>query len=289
MKASLRPRSINYLYFGVLFLILSLVHAYGIFLIENASISHRMFYVVYAIGQCFLEVGTLFFLTNFLVKLSWKWLSRFLVSLTFILFMVHVVDFPLVRYMDLSIWYALNFMADESVDNFIEMLRAANIPLSTWALTGLSALTLPLLAAFFYTITNLVVKKKPWYPSSKKCAYSLFLALGGLSAFDYHGNSWIIGKDQSRFMKSLPWKKTIFIGSYPTLNLSAPLKKALTEIEMLDKCSSISCQTIARKPNTFLFIIESLRPDFLTPEISRIFRNSANKILLLNLLSLLQM
>ncbi len=244
------------------------MHAYGIFLIENASIYRRLFYALYAAGQCFIEVGVLFFLTNILVKQSWKVLSRFVVTMTFILFMIHIVDFPLVRFMDLSVWYVLNFMLDESLENFIEMLRAANIPLKTWALTGFAILSLPLFAALFYNITNLIAKRKPWNPSSRKCTYSLFFALMGLSAFDYQVSELISGKDQSRFLKSLPWKKAIFIGTHPILNFTTSLKKAPTELEMHDKCSSISCDLVVRKPNAFLFIIESLRHDFLTQEIA---------------------
>lgn len=244
------------------------MHAYGMFLIEGASFQQKIFYISYAIGQCLLEVGVLFFLTNALIKCSWRLWYRFLIALSFILFMIHIVDFPLVRFMDLSIWYVLNFMSDESFDNFIEMLRAANIPLHTWALTGIGILILPLFAALFYKITNIWAKKNPWQPSARRCAYSLSFVLATLSLFDYHGNEWHAEGDQTRFLKRLPWKKAFFMGSHPTLKLAAPLKKALSENEISQKLSTISCQKVDKKPNTFLFIIESLRNDFLTPDVS---------------------
>ena len=58
--------------------------------------------------------------------------TSFFVVLIFFIFLSHLIDFPLVRLMDMSIWFTYNFVTDESYQNFIEMLRASSISLSTW-------------------------------------------------------------------------------------------------------------------------------------------------------------
>ena len=43
---------VNYIYFGFLFLIISVLHIYHVFLIESATGLHRFFYSIHALGQC---------------------------------------------------------------------------------------------------------------------------------------------------------------------------------------------------------------------------------------------
>lgn len=153
----------NYIYFGLLFVFLSLLHVYQIFLIENDSILHRTFYIIYAIGQCFLEVGALMLLGSYLVKRLPKILNPLFIVLTFVLFMIHIVDFPLVRLFDWSIWYVLDFVSAESYENFIEMLYASNVSLQTWLIAGIIALLLPMLGVVFFRMTNVIAKNRTPY------------------------------------------------------------------------------------------------------------------------------
>ncbi len=96
---------VNYIYFGILFLFLSILHVYHVFLIENATGLHRFFYSIYALGQCVIEVLILMAIGHFLSRIS-KVLSIVFIMATFLLFLTHLIDFPLVRIMGMSFWYA---------------------------------------------------------------------------------------------------------------------------------------------------------------------------------------
>ena len=109
--SSQHQRTVNYVYFGILFVFLAFLHVYQIFLIDDDSFFHRAFYIIYAVGQCFVEVGALVLLGNFFVRKFPKSLNPIFIVLTFILFLIHIADFPLVRIMDMSIWYVLDLAA----------------------------------------------------------------------------------------------------------------------------------------------------------------------------------
>src|SRR5579863_3213606 len=100
---------VNYVYFGILFLFLSILHVYHVFLIENATGLHRVFYSIYALGQCLIDVLILMAIGHFFSRIS-KTLSTVFIMSTFLLFLTHLVDFPLVRIMGMSFWYALDMM-----------------------------------------------------------------------------------------------------------------------------------------------------------------------------------
>ena len=50
---------LNYFYFGTLFVLLALLHVFHVLLVEQGSDVNRVFYMIYAVGQCLFEVGAL--------------------------------------------------------------------------------------------------------------------------------------------------------------------------------------------------------------------------------------
>src|SRR5262245_34794152 len=122
---SLSQICINYLFFGFYFLFISFIHVYHVFLIESNVSFSRYFFVFYAIVQCAIETILLVLFAN-AIKIFFKTKAMALYStVVFFLMLTHVIDFPLVRFMDMSFWYALNFISAESPQNFLELLYAS--------------------------------------------------------------------------------------------------------------------------------------------------------------------
>lgn len=260
-------REINYIYFGLLFAFLSFLHIYQIFLIQDGSALHRTFYIIYAIGQCFLEIGVLMLLGNYLLKKFPKIVNVLFIVFTFLLFLIHIADFPLVRLFDWSIWYVLDFVSAESYTNFIEMLYASNVSLQTWMIGGIVAFLLPVLGLVFFRMTNLLAKKNPLNFSHSSAALSLLTIVLFLSMFDFKTCKLAAPNDDARFLKALPWKATLFSDPYPAVALKKMLKPPPEEKEMLKTLATYSCRPL-KSPNIFLFIIESLREDYICPDIA---------------------
>src|SRR5690606_3190443 len=85
-------KEINYLYFGLFFLFLSILHT----LLPHPSFSS----IFYGIGQAFLEVSVLTLIAYSLRKWAVNWLFYLFICATFILALLHFTQFTMVRVMD---------------------------------------------------------------------------------------------------------------------------------------------------------------------------------------------
>ncbi|HEY5234921.1 MAG TPA: sulfatase-like hydrolase/transferase, partial [Rhabdochlamydiaceae bacterium] len=256
---------VNYVYFGILFLFLSVLHVYHVFLIENATGLHRFFYTIYALGQCLIEVLILMAIGHFFSRIS-KTLSIVFIMATFLLFLTHLIDFPLVRIMGMSFWYALDMMLAESLGNFIELLYATHTPIIYWVLAGLASVLIPVLGIVFFRSTHKISQKKPIHFSKSVMGMTLFTAVLFLSIFDVK-ISKVAAPDQAvHFLEALPWKTTFFPPAPSQLEIGQ-LSHKPSENDCLSYLKTVNLKG-AKKPNIFLFVAESLREDFLTPEVA---------------------
>lgn len=260
-----KQRHVNYVYFASVFFFIALLHICQVFLIETDSALDRLFYITYALCQCFLEVGCLILLGTYLVKKFPKSLNPIFIILTFVLLIVHAIDFPLVRIMDWSIWYVLDFIAEESCENLLEMLYASNISLKTWMLVGIVIIVSSGLGFLFFRLTERIAKRKPVNLSYHKMTVGLLAMTLFLVAFDFKTGKGAQITSQDKFVKALPWKSTLFSSDYPILSLKNRVTNLPKEKTILTKLDNISL-TPSKKPNIFLFVVESLREDFLTKQ-----------------------
>ncbi len=254
---------INYVYFGVLFLFLSVLHIYHVFLIENATGFHRFFYSIYALVQCVIEVLILMAIGHFFSRIS-KTLSIIFIMATFLLFLTHLIDFPLVRIMGMSFWYALNMMLAESLSNFIELLYATHTPMIYWVLAGFAAVLIPILGVVFFRFTHKLSQIKPIHFSTSIMGMTLFTAVLFLSIFDVKIGKVAAPAQAAHCLEALPWKTTLFPPAFPQLEIGR-LSHKPSENDCLSYLKTVNLEG-AKKPNIFLFVAESLREDFLTPE-----------------------
>jgi glucan phosphoethanolaminetransferase (alkaline phosphatase superfamily) len=256
--------SLNYIYFAVLFLCLSFLHVYQIFLIDDRAYLHRTFYIIYAIGQCFLEVGVLALVGNFLVTRYPRSLNPVFIGCTVVLFIIHILDFPVVRMMNVSVWYWIDLISSESFENFVEMLYASNISIKIWVIAALVALILPILGIVFFRLTDGIVKKRPLNFSYTTTALSLMAIVLFLSMFDFKTGQLAAPANESRYLNALPWKTTLFSHNYLILPLKGTLPPLPPQEELAQKLATTGHPL--HRPNIFLFVIESLREDYIIPE-----------------------
>lgn len=255
--------NVNYLFFGFYFLFIAFIHCYHVLLIEKTSTFSRYFYLFYAVMQCAIETLLLVLFANGM-KLFFKAKAMMLYSVSvFFLMLTHAIDFPLVRFMDMSFWYALNFISAETPQNFLELLYASNVSLGIWFLSGLAGLGLLLSGFLLYRATEKWTRHRPWiihYPLLAAVLCTLCLLL---ISWDYSTHKWAKNHYADLYRKTLPWKSTFFREKQTFLPLPHRLKNRISQEEILQQGQAALAGKVEKKPDIFLFIIESLREDFI--------------------------
>lgn len=254
---------INYLYFGVYFLLLSLLYASSVFTRENLSGS-RFFFFLYTMGQVTLETALFIFLGWIIYRFLGKvWFALF-VGGTFVWAIVHVLDFMINRVLDLSIWDALRiFVLDETFENFLFLLDASGIPLWAWLLFAISIMALPLIGIGLYKLSDLYAQKRP-LAAKKEWFLQAFLCIPcAMFLWDYSASGVIHPNAYNAFIKSLPWKMTFLHPSTVSIALPGPIRAPKSEDEILHAIAKDKT-VLSNKPNIYLFVMESLRDDFIT-------------------------
>src|SRR5579872_635637 len=116
-------KRINYLYFGFVFFCLLFVHGFHVLLLNTAPLVSKMSFLITVSLQCFLEVVLLLFIGLLIKKLLSKTFFYSYIALTFLLLIAQIIDFFLTRILDLSVWFGFDLIKEESLGNFIQMLK----------------------------------------------------------------------------------------------------------------------------------------------------------------------
>lgn len=252
---------INYLYFGIYFLLLSLMCASSVFTKDPFNGS-RFFFLLYAIGQAALETSLLILIGYTIKRFTNRKIYLGFIGITFFLFILHILDFMMERILDLSIWDTIAFVLAESFSNFLFLLDASGIPLWLWAISFAAFGCLPLLGIVFYKITETFTKRKKFSFSFKKIPLLSFCFCIGLISWDFSASSVIHPNTYTAFIQSLPWKFTFLKPKNVIVNTTnlhlPPNEKQIISTLAQDKIDHI--------PNIYLFVIESFRDDFITED-----------------------
>lgn len=256
-----RKIQINYLYFGLLFFLLISMNSYNLFLVKS-SLHPKIFFLFYSLGQCVLEFCILIFVGYLIKALCSTLLYYIYIGLTFLLYLSHPLDFVLNRILDLSFLETIDFVLDENWDNFLQMLYASGIPLIVWASFFLIILAIPFVGIGFYFITDKFCQRKKLFFCRDKVMQTLFCTPLALIALDFSISPTLNPGIYHSYLKALPWKTTFIQPENMFLDLQYTLKKPKTENEYLKTITSWK-EPLKKNPNIFLFIVESLREDFI--------------------------
>jgi glucan phosphoethanolaminetransferase (alkaline phosphatase superfamily) len=223
------------------------------------------FYLFFVFLQSWIET---FFLACVFAVLVRSRKIAFLViflSLLTLLSFVRMADFVLIRLMDVSAWRWIELVAHETITNFIEMLYASNIKLVVWG-TGLIGLLVAIVInTLVFFLTQKMCEKKPALCSFRKMtSYCLigFILLGGLDVSFYLSQA---SNDSLAYIKVLPWKRTFLRSKEETWAVGGYLQTP--QVLSLNSLDS-TLFSLERKPDLFLFVVESLRADYLTEEVT---------------------
>lgn len=257
-------RGINYIYFGSYFLILLLLAVCGIFTKENLGGS-RLFFFLYAAGQALIESSLLAFIAWILRRTSHKILFYFFVGATFLFCIFHIIDFFIDRILDLSVWETLGFLFDETFSNFLYLLDASGVPLWAWAIIFGSLALIPLVGIFLYRVTEAIADRRPFTAKPEYFFVSLFCLPLGLLFWDFSASRTIHPDLYTAFLQSLPWKSTFLEPRSVTLPLATLPRTTLAE-EKIQAEIAKNETVLSKKPNIYIFIIESFRSDIIDPK-----------------------
>ncbi len=258
---------INYLYFGLYFVICYIFSFFSVYQIKNTSNYTSSFFMIYSFGQLAIEVVGFALLSLLIKKYFHKSIFNLFIGLTFLMFLSHIVDFFLLRILDMTIWDGIELALDENLENFFEMLHCTGISYKIWALLGLIILTLPFIGVFVYKLLYKVISKNSFVLHHEHLLQVLFSIPLTLFIWDFRVSSTINPDIYASYQRLLPWKLTFVQPKTMTIDTIVKLKKPRDEKETI---SLIDQKNLNPKntPNIYLFIIESLREDFISQEIT---------------------
>ncbi len=256
--------SINYFFFGFYYIFITILHVYHVYLVESVASFTRYFFMVYAVVECSIETILLILLANG-VRHFFSFLGKTIFStLVVLLLFTHFIDLPLVRFMDMSFWYGINFIFQESWQNFVELLYASNVSLWVWFFCFLGGFLILGLIVSLYLVTERWIATRPLVFSYSPIAALLCGLCLFLGTWDYSVQKFARTNEFSRYAKTLPWKNTLRKQKQSFLPLLHPLKP----FKAFDAKEIAKAHVVKRKPDIYLFVIESLREDFITPDLA---------------------
>lgn len=248
---------VDYFYFSLLFVILTLVHLHHLFLIEGGEGESRLIYAIQIVGQVFIACFGLVLLMAYLSLFSMK-ITRIVMVVTFLFLAIHLVEFPLIRLMDITFWYGIDFLLDETWDNFLEMLYASNITIKIWVISVLGFIALILLGIKLATYLEKLSFKKPITISLPASTGAFCLGIVGLWGWEVLTLYRVPLSIYEKYEKVLLWKSPFFLAPYQTIALNGSLR-ACNGLEAFPE-NTLSPH---KKSDVFLFVIESLREEYL--------------------------
>lgn len=258
---------VNYTFFGIFLLIGLIFGTLNVLTIKDAPLHTRTFFLIYAYCQSILCVCTIALMTAALKKILPKIFFYLFVGLSFIFFLIPVIDFAVFKIVDITFWEGLDFALDENLENFIEMLHTTGIPLFVWIIIGIIALFLPIIGALLYKLCDKIsnIKKLPLH---KEHFIQLFFCIPlAIFIWDFKAAPTINPDLYDEFTRTLPWKFTFVQPKTWIVESPLELKKPKSEKEILTTIENLDLK-VEKKPNIYIFVIESLRNDFITEDIA---------------------
>ena len=259
--------AVNYVFFAFLFVFLVVLHGLHVSLIEVPFTFSKYFYLMYTIGQSVLQVALFFSLFVWLQTFVPTAIIRAILAAAYFFVVCDVIDFFMERLLDISIWYALGFVLQESKGNFIEMLKASNISLGIWAVVFFGAALFVFVGLWLYYLMEKISKKRPIFFSRRLIVSLAVASILFLCLWDNIFSPFLEESPSRRYTKALPWKTTLFPPTKEHLHVEGFLKRPWMDKDCFAELDSHAF-ALQRKPDIFLFVAESLREDFITGEIA---------------------
>ena len=210
--------------------------------------------------QALLEVS-LFILIGFVFKKISKTVYRIYIGFLFLFLIAHYVDFTVLRLMDTTIITTFKVLFASGVSHFFSAIKALNLNLSMTFLILCSLVILPLLGVIFYLVMNKLSSRKPLSASLLQISSTSVGIVASLLAFEMIAMPYLTKEQYVECSKTLPLKNTFLTPDCKKLFLSQAITKPCSNYKKINL-------ELERKPNIYIFIIETFRKDIITKEIA---------------------
>jgi hypothetical protein len=189
------------------------------------------------------------------------------VAFTFTLLLFHLLDFLMHRFLHFTLWETIEFVFDESFQNFLNMLDASGISFWVWICAFGFIVFIPIIGVLIYTFTDWIAQKHPFGVPLDLVLQALLCIPVTLFLWDYSASRMVHREAHLAFIKALPWKMTFFRPHAPTLLLPHSFEPPASEPDTLAHIDAYT-GTATSLPNIYLFVVESLRSDFIDSSIA---------------------
>jgi glucan phosphoethanolaminetransferase (alkaline phosphatase superfamily) len=256
---------INYLFFSFLLLFL-LAITFSHFLRMNQPLSiASIYFLLYALGQALLEVFCVMLLGYALHRWMPRWTFKLYIGLSFGFLLAHFANYTLVRLMDVTLSYFFKFFFGCGLDHFRVAFMATNLNAMMIGIIIGAIILVPIAGVAFYWATHKVSLKKPLVLSQRQ----IFAAVATLSllllTLDIIAKPYLTNGLYDKFSKTLPLGSTFLAPAPRCLPLPATVRSSRQEFQVQQRLAEQSF-AIEKHPNVYLFVIETLRRDFVNPE-----------------------
>ena len=252
--------------------------SFFLFLVLGMSVSHffvwktpftgiPLFFFLHALGQCFLEAGILLLLGRLLKRWVPRWLFYSFIGFSFAVLLAHFADFTIARLMDASISYIFHYFFGSGLSHLVPAFQSLNLNSVMVAIVFGAIVLIPFIGIAFYCATDRLSRFIPWKFSMSRLTLSLLVIGSALFTLDLLFQPLIPRTTYTKYQKALPLGSTFL---QPTPNYIA-LHKSIAEARNEQDTAMFKEKKkllAASKPNIYLFVIETLRKDFITEEIT---------------------
>lgn len=246
---AVEKNKINYLYFGLLFLGISV---FSITHVLSMEAPFSLYFLLCSFGQSLLETAAFLAAASLLSS----WTLYILISFSFVAVLLHFANFTMVRILDSSIVYLFKFLFGSGIGHIFTAFQALNMNLGMILLSTGLIILIPLIGIVFYRITLYASNRKPLQLSF----FQIFLLIASVSLFllllDLFASSQLTRASYVKYEKALPLGTTFFAPPKQCIALPSPIAPPRDETKLPPLC-------LAAKPNLYFFVIETLRKDFL--------------------------
>jgi hypothetical protein len=255
----------NYIYFGFFLIVLLSINTLHILTVNQGSSFAKWFFLAYSAGQILIETVICVLLSVILKRFASKIIYFFYIGCVFIFVLAQSVESILVKLMDLSFKEGLYSAFGADLANFIELLRLTEIGMSMWVIMLVVGIAFPFIGVGFYKITDKISCKKPLY-LTRHAFFSVLIGIPlMLCSMDYTFSQKLLYTEYGSYKKALPWKYTFFKMDTNKIFLKTPLKEKPDPSLLLGEIEQQEFHKV-KKPNIYLFVVESLRDDYVNEE-----------------------
>jgi glucan phosphoethanolaminetransferase (alkaline phosphatase superfamily) len=252
-----KKHSINLFYFfliGSTIFVSSILHP-----ILDTHFSHPILFYLISFFQSLLETSSIFLIGAIFEKGIPRFIYLLYYGLMFYLPIFHIANFFILRILDANLTYAIKFVfSQNSLTELWIALRATGVNLWHLSLIIPFILSIPVLGILFFKFTERHFSK---HVHINFLPYTIVLSIVLLIPLDKFAISKLNYDQWTIFEKRLPFCRTIL--TYPHKgSLSITFHKP-REASSIQTALNQFSPSLEKKPNIYLFIIESFRKDYL--------------------------